>query len=133
VTLTPLQGDATPFAAAIAQVQSAVDPKTQMVGAVVPLNPATAAGLLAGMRVSAVIELGRRRAWSVPRQAVLSDERGSYLFQVAQGKAHRVNVRTLVETSSIYGVDGALAAGQPVVVQGNYELSDGMAVREGGK
>src|SRR5471032_2564691 len=131
--VTPLQDDATPFAAAIAQVQSAVDPKTQRVGAVVPLNPATAAGLLAGMRVSAVIELGRRRAWSVPRQAVLSDERGSYLFQVAQGKAHRVNVRTLVETSSIYGVDGALAAGQPVVVQGNYELSDGMAVREGGK
>ena len=133
VTLTPLQDDATLFAAAIAQVQSAVDPKTQMVGAVVPLNPATAAGLLAGMRVSAVIELGRRRAWSVPRQAVLSDERGSYLFQVAQGKAHRVNVRTLVETSSIYGVHGALAAAQPVVVQGNYELSDGMAVREGGK
>src|SRR5471030_1096295 len=133
VTLTPLQGDATPFAAAIAQVQSSVDPKTQMVGAVVPLNPAKAAGLLAGMRVSAVIELGRRRAWSVPRQAVLSDERGSYLFQVAQGKAHRVNVRTLVETSSIYGVDGALAAAQPVVVQGNYELSDGMAVREGDK
>src|SRR5471030_970302 len=133
VTLTPLQGDATPFAAAIAQVQSAVDPKTQMVGAVVPLNPAKAAGLLAGMRVLAVIELGRRRAWSVPRQAVLSDERGSYLFQVVQGKAHRVNVRTLVETSSIYGVDGALAAGQPVVGQGNYELSDGMAVREGGK
>src|SRR5471030_116579 len=133
VTLTPLQGNATPFAAAIAQVQSAVDPKTQMVGAVVPLNPAKAAGLLAGMRVSAVIELGRRRAWSVPRQAVLSDEQGSYLFQVAQGKAHRVNVRLLVETSSIYGVDGALAATQPVVVQGNYELSDGMAVREGDK
>ena len=133
VTLTPLQGDATPFAASIAQVQNTIDPKTQMVGAVVPLNPAKTAGLLAGMRVSAVIELGRRRAWSVPRQAVLSDAQGPYLFQVAQGKAHRVNVCTLVETSAAYGVDGALAAAQPVVVQGNYELAEGMAVREAGK
>lgn len=133
VTLTPLQGDATPLAAIITQVQDAIDPKTQMVGAVVPLNAAKATRLLPGMRVSAVIEMGRRRAWSVPRQAVLSDEQGSYLFQVAQGKAHRVNVRTLVETSGAYGVDGALSGAQPVVVQGNYELTDGMAVREGGK
>jgi membrane fusion protein (multidrug efflux system) len=133
VTLTPLQGDATPLAATVTQVQNAIDPKTQMVGAVVPLNAAKAERLLPGMRVSAMIELGRRRAWSVPRQAVLSDEQGSYLFQVAQGKAHRVNVRTLVETSGVYGVDGALAAAQPVVVQGNYELTDGMAVREAGK
>src|SRR5471030_524454 len=44
VTLTPLQGDATPFAAVIAQVQNAIDAKTQMVGAVVPLNHAKANG-----------------------------------------------------------------------------------------
>ncbi|WP_295993779.1 efflux RND transporter periplasmic adaptor subunit [Rugamonas sp.] len=135
VRLTPLQGDAPPFAAAIAQVQDAVDPKTQMIGAVVALSPAsaTAAHLLPGMRVSAVVELGRVRAWSVPRQAVLSDERGSYLFQVAQGKARRVDVRTLVETSAAYGVDGALNAALPLVVQGNYELTDGMAVRGAAK
>src|SRR5471032_1019367 len=63
VALTPLQGDATPLAAAIAQVQSAIDPKTQMVGAVVPLDAAKTACLLPGMRVSAVIDMGRRRAW----------------------------------------------------------------------
>src|SRR5471032_2036180 len=63
VALTPLQGDATPLAATITQVQSAIDPKTQMVGAVVPLDAAKTACLLPGMRVSAVIDMGRRRAW----------------------------------------------------------------------
>jgi hypothetical protein len=81
--------------------------------------------------VEAAITLGAGDAWSVPRQAVLSDEQGSYLFQVAGGHAHRVAVKVLGETAQTYGVDGRIDPALPVVVLGNYELRDGMPVREG--
>jgi membrane fusion protein, multidrug efflux system len=40
-----------------------------------------------------------------------------------------VNVTVKVEQGDTYGVDGALDAARPLVVSGNYELEDGMAVR----
>jgi hypothetical protein len=79
--------------------------------------------------VEAAIRLGRIDAWSVPRQAVLSDEQGSYLFQVADGHARRVAVAVRGEDGATYGVDGKLDPNLPVVVLGNYELRDGMRVR----
>jgi hypothetical protein len=85
------------------------------------------------MRVQAAIEIGRHQAWAVPRQAVLNDEGGAFLYQVANGHARRVAVRTLTENDQQYGVEGALAANLPVVVLGNYELKDGMAVRTGSR
>jgi hypothetical protein len=40
-----------------------------------------------------------------------------------------VNVALKVEDGARYGVDGSLDATLPLVVSGNYELADGMAVR----
>jgi len=131
VSIAALQDKARTVAAAITEVQSLVDPKTQMVSALVLLPAAKDTPLLAGMRVQAAIALGQRLAWAVPRQAVLGDDKGAYLFQVAAGKARRVEVVKLLETGQMYGVDGKLDAALPVVVLGNYELQDGMAVREG--
>lgn len=113
----------------IASVQNVVDPKTQMAGAIALLPAAAQARMPVGAHLQGVIELGRRPAWLVPRQAVLVDEQGAYLFQVVKQKARRVAVRKLVETGSAVGVDGALDAALPVVVLGNYELTDGAAVR----
>lgn len=132
VTIKPLldgADGATPIAARLAEVGGMVDPKTQMVTAIAEL-PAGAAHLAAGTRVEAAIKLGEQDAWNVPRQAVLSDAQGSYLYQVANGRAHRVAVRVLGESAQAYGVQGQLDPKLPVVVLGNYELSDGMRVRE---
>lgn len=131
VTLKPLLDGAAPIAAHVATVDGVVDPKTQMVTAIVNLPASAAAGLAVGTRVEAAITLGEGNAWSVPRQAVLSDEQGSYLFQVAGGHAHRVAVKVLGESAHTYGVDGRIDPALPVVVLGNYELHDGMPVREG--
>ncbi|HEV7817344.1 MAG TPA: HlyD family efflux transporter periplasmic adaptor subunit, partial [Janthinobacterium sp.] len=141
VTLSAVQGGtpgnaragAGAISASIAELQNVVDPKTQMAGAVLLLPAARQAGLLPGMRVYATIELGRREAWAVPRQAVLSDDKGAYLFQVAKDTAHRIDVNKLVDTGAQFGVEGPLDAALPVVVLGNYELKDGMAVRGGGR
>jgi hypothetical protein len=100
------------------------------VTAIADLPAAQAASLAAGTRVEAAITLGRHEAWSVPRQAVLSDDAGSYLFQAANGHARRVAVQVLGESAQAYGVDGQLDPKLPVVVLGNYELRDGMRVRE---
>ena len=131
VAISAVQDSTRKVSAVITQVQSLVDPKTQMVTAIVVLPAGKQAGLLAGMRVQASIELGQRLAWSVPRQAVLSDDKGAYLFQVVKGRARRVEVSKLLETATLFGIDGKLDPLLPVVVLGNYELQDGMAVREG--
>ncbi len=129
VTLLSAQDGAPGVDSSIASVQNLVDPKTQMAGAIALLPTAAQARMPVGAHVQGVIELGSRAAWLVPRQAVLVDEQGAYLFQVVQGKARRVAVRKLLESGKAVGVDGALDAALPVVVLGNYELTDGAAVR----
>ena len=130
VSLSGPQDGAASVQATITTLQDIIDAKSQMRIATVDLNPGQQAGLIPGMRVHALIALGKRQAWSVPRQAVLSDDAGDYVFQVAKGKAHRIAVYKLVDTGTRYGIDGPLDAAQDVVVLGNYELQDGMAVRE---
>ena len=127
LTLEPQQDGAPAIHASLVSVQDMVDAKTQMAGAIAQL-PA-GARLPVGLHVQGVIELGSRTAWSVPRQSVLVDEQGAYLFQVAHDKARRVAVRQLVEAGATLGVEGPLDAALPVVVLGNYELQDGASVR----
>ena len=127
-------GDAgTTINAKINEVQNVVDPKTQLVSAIVLLPASAAPTLVAGMHVQATIHLGQQQAWLVPRQAVLSDEKGTFIFQVADGKAHRVEVAKVNESATHFGIDGEIDPKLPVVVLGNYELEDDMAVRESGK
>jgi hypothetical protein len=52
------------------------------------------------------------------------------VFQVDQGKAHRVRVNVEGEHDDQVSVSGDLNSALPVVVLGNYELQDGMAVQE---
>lgn len=131
VALSPLQNPAHIVSGKITEIQDLVDPKTQLVSATVVLPASAANFLVPGMHAQGVIGIDRRQGWAVPRQAVLNDDVGSYLFQVAQGKAHRVEVTKLSEEKETVGVDGKIDESLPVVVLGNYELQDGMAVRMG--
>jgi RND family efflux transporter MFP subunit len=133
VTFFAVQDPAKTIAAKITELQNIVDPKTQLVNALVELPLGAAPNLVAGMRTQGVIQVGQRQAWSVPRQAVLSDDKGSYIFQIAQGKASRVEVEKLIESEGAFGVTGKLDPKLPVVVLGNYELQEGMPVREGAR
>lgn len=130
VTLRPPAAGAGPVRAAIDSVAGMIDPKTRMLAAIAGLPGGAGRDLPAGTRVQASVLLARRDAWDVPRQAVLSDEGGSWLFQVRTGRAHRVAVTTVAESGQSYGVEGAVDGAAPVVVLGSYELVDGMPVRE---
>ncbi|MFC4707722.1 efflux RND transporter periplasmic adaptor subunit [Paraburkholderia caffeinitolerans] len=113
----------------VAMVGAAVDAQSQLVnvGASVPL---AGTAFLPGTRVRAEIDTQTGTWWEVPRAAVLQDAKGQYVYQVMPGnKAHRVAVTVKVEHGGSYGVDGALDAARGLVVSGNYELEEGMAVR----
>lgn len=148
VKVMPLDAAGPVVSTTVAQVQAAIDPKTQLAAVVLRL-PGTA-HLLPGSRVRAEIALAGQQAYALPRQAVLTDAKGSYVFQVAgevaggvagataRGVARRVPVTQVVDNGSTVGVVGAVGVGgtggsldseQPVVVVGNYELADGMSVR----
>ncbi|MFM0631779.1 efflux RND transporter periplasmic adaptor subunit [Paraburkholderia xenovorans] len=116
----------------VALVGASVDQQSQLVdvGANVPLGQTA---FIPGTRVSAEIATRSGTHWIVPRAAVLKDGKGAYVFQITpQNKARRVAVTMQVENGERYGVDGALDAAQGLVVSGNYELKDGMAVRTSG-
>ena len=114
----------------ITEIDALVDPKTQLINAIVVVPTAGNEVLVPGMRVRAEIALKQQVAWIVPRDAVLSDEKGSYIFQVDQNVAHRVNVKSVIEQADLVGVDGPVNPAQALVIFGNYELKDGMKVRE---
>lgn len=113
-------------------VGASIDAQSQLVnvGAAVPVQRTA---FIPGTRVRADIATRTATLWVVPRAAVLQDGKGQYMFQVTPaGTARRVAVVVQVENGGRYGVEGALDAARPLVVSGNYELEDGMAVRVAG-
>ena len=107
-----------------------IDPKdTSLQGAAQP--EAGAAGLLPGEPVRVVVQVGEMRGWLVPRDAVLTDAKGAYVFQVAGGKAVRVDVRAVGMKGDTTVVAGPLDPVRPLVTTGSYQLQDGGLVREG--
>jgi membrane fusion protein (multidrug efflux system) len=131
LTLSPVSDFTKTVAASIEENQRIVNAKTQLVDAVTTVQAARASFLVPGMHVRATITVGQHLAWAVPRDAVLTDINGDYIFQVAGGKARRIKVTTAGESQGMVAISGNLDAQLPVVVVGNYELADGMQVREG--
>jgi membrane fusion protein (multidrug efflux system) len=87
--------------------------------------------LVPGTAVSVEIVLEQHTGWVVPRDAVLRDAKGDYIFQVTGSKAERVAVKTGIETDKYTEIIGSIDTKRRIVTVGNYELQDGMPVREG--
>lgn len=131
VTVTPLFGGGKPVQASVSGIQGTVNPTTGMVTITIAIDGKAARGLMAGMPVSGAVTVSSSSGLAVPRNAVLSDKKGSYLFTISGGKAHRVAVRAGIQDHGWVAVSGpGLSAGQTVAVLGNYELHDGDRVRE---
>jgi membrane fusion protein (multidrug efflux system) len=116
----------------VMSVSAMVDPTTRLRDVLVRLDPQPSSvdpPIATGAFFQGTIVLGHEQVIAVPREAILLDNNGNYLFVVRQGKAHRVSVKTGPETAGLVAVTGAVQAGDEVVIQGNYELSDGMDVR----
>lgn len=128
VRVTSVFEPARTAASRVQEVGAAVDPASGLVELMVPL-PA-GGGFITGGAVTGAIVLAAEHEVAVPRSAVLRDDHGAYVFVVKAGVAHRVDVRAGIDDGRYIAVDKGLHAGDKVVTLGNYELDDGMAVRE---
>jgi RND family efflux transporter MFP subunit len=128
--VTSVFGNDPPVDASVIQVLGMINPQTQLVDVVVALPATATAHLLPGMRVRGEIIVKTVEGYAVPRQAVLRDAQGWHVFQVVAGKAKRVAVRPGIESHGQVAIEGPLDPAAKVVTLGNYELKDGMAVRE---
>lgn len=130
VVLSPVFPPTVRIASTVATVHAMVNPKTRLIDTIVRLPPTSGQQLVLDQDVRGTIALREERTLAVPRSAVLRDDRGSYVFVVRAGKAQRIDVETGLQDQDWIGVSGPITAGDPVVKLGNYELSDGMPVRQ---
>lgn len=114
----------------VREVHAMIDPATHLVAVLAEIPAHNIDHLVLGSRILGQIQLATHTALMVPRNAVLSDAEGNYLFTLRDNIAVRVPVQTGIEDGDLVETMGALQAGDVVITSGNYELSDGMAVRE---
>ena len=86
--------------------------------------------MLLGSRVRASIQLDTQTSLIVPRSAILTEGNNKYIYTVVNDRARRVPVQSGQEVGDMVVVSGILQPGDNVVFVGNYELTDGMSVRE---
>lgn len=125
----PILDDSPPLDGQVVGVSGSLNPTTKLIEASVLLDK-TAGALAEGTSVAATIVLSSHSGWVVPRQAVLHDDKGDYLFQAEGGVARRVAVKIGIQTDKFTEVRGTFDPALKVIMRGNYELRDGMAVRE---
>ncbi len=115
---------------AVAEIHGVIDPQTRLVEVIVRVKGKQTEKLVLGTRVRGEIVLSSVTSWTVPHSTVLHDTKGSYIFQIDHDHARRINVKAGVEDHGVIGIRGNFDSALKVVVVGNYELADGMAVRE---
>ena len=88
--------------------------------------------LKSGMFARVALEIpGNRQALHVPKDAIVRRNGASLVFVVDNGVARARPVRTGVSAGGLVEIlDGALTAGQEVVVVGNDTLQDGAKIRK---
>jgi RND family efflux transporter MFP subunit len=107
-----------------------VDPGTGLVPIEISLPPDS---MLPGEQAVAEVTTGEAQGYLVPHAAVLiNDEGNPYIVQVIGAMAKKVAVRVLGTMDDRDAITGAVTPSAPVVVEGNYQLEDGMKVRVAG-
>ena len=130
VTITSVFVPGEEIVTSVREVHAMIDPATQLVEVLAAIPEDRVEGLVLGSRILGHLELDSRSTLAVPSSAVLGDPDNAYLFTVIEGRARRVSVQTGMERGDLVAVSGSLKAGEEVVVSGNYQLTDGMAVRK---
>ncbi len=125
--------DLTRLTSRVRNVHAMINPATRLVNVTVPIPDGKEDHLVLGTRMVGRIMLAAHQALTVPCSAVLEDSRGAYLFRLQDGRASRVAVTPGGEQDDRIEVKGNLRAGETIIISGNYELRDGMAVREKAK
>ena len=119
---------AAPIQGTLASVSPAINASTRLIDAYVILPHGSSPPL--GAYVRGTFALASATGLVVPYAAVLPEGQEEVLYTVRNDRAVRHAVKLAFETDKEALVSApGLATGEPVVVSGNYELKDGMAVK----
>ncbi len=123
------------------RVRSAGDERTYPVSALVPVGDEASRQLelriaIEGLDipVGTAVDVGlpsaeTRTVVAVPRDAVMLRREGDFVMRVdAAGKAERVPVKTGSEVDGLVEVDGAITAGDRLIVRGGERVEPGQAL-----
>jgi multidrug efflux pump subunit AcrA (membrane-fusion protein) len=114
----------------VASVPPVVD-KDIMAGTVVVKAANKGRTLKIGMSVNVDILTEEKESFTVPERAVMLGEEGAYVYINKTGKASQVKVTTGFRINDMIEIEGPLADGDAVVVDGNFRLFDGAKVDNG--
>jgi membrane fusion protein (multidrug efflux system) len=114
----------------VQMIAQRINPDTRQVDVFVSIAPDAALSLDTFVRGQ--LTVAGTTGLIVPRAAVLPDDQGFSLFTVDQDKAVEHKVTIAAEEDDFAQITGdGLSANQPVVIMGNLELKNGMAVTVG--
>jgi RND family efflux transporter MFP subunit len=113
----------TQIAATVVQRATMLDPQTGLVD--ITLAPHSALPL--GEPLAVTITAGNVTGYKVPRDAVLNDAAGDYVFQLdTQDVAHRETAHVLEPDGAVSVLAPDLDPAMPLVTTGAYQLAEGM-------
>lgn len=130
VTLSPVTALDVNVSGRVSAVNAIIDQQTRLVDVLVDIEQRGGDPQPIGTYMRGEIILKREKALTVPNAAILYDKKGAYIFVVRKARARRLSVTPGLEGGGQVAVKGDIKPGDPVVVQGNYELTDGMKVDE---
>ncbi|KJV25308.1 efflux RND transporter periplasmic adaptor subunit [Luteibacter yeojuensis] len=130
VILSPVDGG-DGMAGKVVAIGDGIDSQTRLV----PVRITAERAPMAGSAWRAEITVATATGWVVPSDALVEDRGGRWVFQVRNGKAHRVQVDVLARQGDHVAVSGDIDPAAPLVVAGAPQLAEGMvlATSEGGK
>jgi RND family efflux transporter MFP subunit len=110
----------------VLRVDGVLNPKTRLLDADISVP---AGSVVSGVAYQADITTADVSGWIVPHDAILSDNKGAYLYQVSGTKALRVSITVAGSAGADDVVHGSLDPRLPIVVEGNYQITTDTAVR----
>ena len=126
-TVTPVGGTAS-FSGEVWQVSPVIDPQTRQGVARIALK--YDAALRPGGFASATIAGGSSDQPELPQSAIMSDEKGNYVYVVdAQNKVHQRRVRLGTVSESDVAIADGLSGSERVVLSAGAFLNPGQAIK----
>ena len=131
---TPVQlrqpaGAGSAISGRVLSVSAMMDSQSRLVNAVVAVPQEKARGLILGTVMQAEMTLAPAAGIIVPKDSLMTDGQGTYVYVVQKGEAHRRNVLLAFESGDQALVTSGLSGNEEVVTAGNAGLEDNMAVR----
>jgi RND family efflux transporter MFP subunit len=110
----------------VLRLDGVLNPKTRLLDTDIAVP---AGSVVSGTAYQADITTAELSGWIVPHDAILSDDKGTYLYQVAGTKPSRVPVTVVGSAGTDDVVHGSLDPQLPVVVEGNYQITGDTVIR----